>query len=145
MRLITLFIFFALTMQSTKIYSQDLTDYQWKNRIILLKDTNIDSDWLQAQLKRLNSRQQEFSNREVLLFLITDSSVYNEKREVMNLQADSIVSNYGLANFAGLVLIGKDGGAKLKEEFIVNPSTIIKLIDDMPMRKSEMSDSKKID
>jgi hypothetical protein len=132
-------------MQFTKIYSQDLTDYQWKNRIILLKDTNLDSDWLQAQLKRLNSRQKEFLNREVLFLLLTDTSVYNEKREVMTLQADSIVSNYGLTNFVGLVLIGKDGGTKLKEEFIVNPSTIIKLIDNMPMRKTEISDSKKID
>ena len=61
------------------------------------------------------------------------------------LQADSIVTKYGLSNFEGLVLIGKDGLEKLKEEFIVNPATIIDLIDSMPMRVTETRRAKKID
>lgn len=145
MRFIGIFVVFILLSSSSKLYAQNLDSYQWKNRIILLKDANLDSDWLQAQLKRLKSNSQELLEREVLLFLLTDTSVYDDQRTETTMQADSIVTKYGLADFAGLVLIGKDGGTKLKEEFIVSASTIIELIDSMPMRITEMSDTKKID
>lgn len=142
MRFIGIFIVFILLLSPSKIHAQDFDAYQWKNRIILLKDAHLDSDWLQAQLKRLQSSSQELLEREVLLFFLADNLVYDEKRSKTLIQADSIVSKYELSNFVGLLLIGKDGETKLKEEFIVSPSTIIELIDSMPM---QMSDAKKID
>lgn len=138
MRFFGIFVVYFLLLSSSKIQAQDLISYQWKNRIILLKDADIDSDWLQGQLKRLQSSSKELLEREVVLFLLSDSFVYDERRTKTALQADSLISKYGLSSFAGLVLIGKDGGIKLKEEFIVNPSVIIELIDSMPMRMAEM-------
>ncbi|MEP3208529.1 MAG: DUF4174 domain-containing protein [Maribacter sp.] len=138
MRFLGIFAVCFLLFSSSEIQAQDLTNYQWKNRIILLKDTDLDSDWLQAQLKRLQSNSKELLEREVVLFLLSDNFVYDEKRLKTNLQADTIISQYGLSSFEGLVLIGKDGGIKLQEEFIVNPTIIIELIDSMPMRMSEM-------
>jgi hypothetical protein len=147
MRFIVTFLVLAFITLSSKVFAQDLAAYQWKNRVIviLLKGESIDSDWLQAQLKRLKSNSQELIEREVLLFVLTDTSVYDEKFDQTMLQADSIVTKYGLSNFEGLVLIGKDGLEKLKEEFIVNPATIIDLIDSMPMRVTETRRAKKID
>ena len=37
-----------------------------------------------------------------------------------------------------LLLIGKDGGEKLRSHEIVSPETLCRLIDSMPMRKEEM-------
>lgn len=143
MRFPLVFVFLVLFFNSFRTYSQDLGGYQWKNRIILLKDNNLDSDWLQAQLKRLKSNSKELLEREIVLLLLTDNSVYDEKRTKTELQADSIVAKYGLSDFEGLVLIGKDGGTKLKEEFIVSTSAIIELIDSMPMRIRETVNTKK--
>ena len=36
------------------------------------------------------------------------------------------------------VLIGKDGGVKLRQEELVRPAELFALIDSMPMRKHEM-------
>ncbi len=138
MRFLGIFAVCFLLFCSSETQAQDLTNYQWKNRIILLKDADLDSDWLQAQLKRLQSNAKELLDREVVLFLLSDNFVYDEKRLKTKLQADTIISKYGLSSFEGLVLIGKDGGIKLQEEFIVNPNIIIELIDSMPMRMSEM-------
>jgi len=80
----------TLFLGSSKIYAQDLTSYQWKNRIILLKDTSLDSDWLQAQLKRLQSNSKELLEREVVLFLLSDNFVHDEKNVKTTLQADAI-------------------------------------------------------
>lgn len=138
MRFLGIFAVCFLLFCSSEIQAQDLTNYQWKNRIILLKDADLDSDWLQAQLKRLQSNAKELLDREVVMFLLSDNFVYDENRLKTKLQAETIISKYGLSSFEGLVLIGKDGGIKLQEEFIVNPNLIIELIDSMPMRMSEM-------
>ncbi len=140
-----LFLIVVFALMSSKIKAQDLDVYQWKNRIILLKSNTFESDWLQAQLKRLNADRTQLEEREVLLLIITDDLVYNDRKQIMDLSADTIISTYDLSDFNGLVLIGKDGGLKLKEAFIVNPKEIFSLIDSMPMRKTEITDSKGID
>jgi hypothetical protein len=140
-----LFSIVVFALMSSKIIAQDLDVYQWKNRIILLKSNTFESDWLQAQLKRLNADRTQLEEREVLLLVITDDLVYNDRKQIMDLSADTIISTYDLSDFNGLILIGKDGGLKLKEAFIVNPKEIFSLIDSMPMRKTEITDSKGID
>ena len=137
MRFIGLFAFILL-IQTSRTFGQDLETYQWKNRIILLRDVDLNSDWLNAQLKRLQSNQQELDDRDLLLFLVTDNSVYNTNEDLTEMQATTIINKYDLTGFKGLVLIGKDGGIKLKEGFIVNPSIIFELIDGMPMRMTEL-------
>lgn len=140
MRFIGIFIFFTLLIHPLSSFGQDLDTYQWKNRVLLLKDTDLNSDWLSAQLKRLQLNQKELDDRDLLLFLLNDNSVYDANQSLTELQSVVIIKKYNLSDFKGLVLIGKDGGIKLKEKFIVNPSTIFELIDEMPMRISELKD-----
>lgn len=144
MKLISIFLV-LMFLNSFSVFSQNLETYQWKNRIILLKDADVKSDWLQAQLKRLQSNSKALLEREVVIFLLADKAVYDEDHNKRSLRADAIITKYDLSSFQGLILIGKDGGIKLKEEFIVNPSEIFELIDGMPMRRTEMSDTDKID
>jgi hypothetical protein len=40
--------------------------------------------------------------------------------------------------FSGVVLIGKDGGVKLRNDYVVAPQKILDLIDGMPMRRAEI-------
>lgn len=145
MRFILFLLSSLLFLITTSAFSQNLETYQWKNRIILLKDDGLDSDWLQAQLKRLKANQKEMTERQLLVLLVTDSMVYDETKVATTLNAHKIINTYELSNFKGLVLIGKDGHTKLKEEFIVNLQTIFDLIDSMPMRKTETKATKAID
>jgi hypothetical protein len=117
--------------------------YQWKNRILLLKDIHFDSDKLQDQLDLLHSNTEKLEDRDLLIFIVTDESVFDNTKIKTELNSPSIIKKYGLADFNGLVLVGKDGGVKLKKGFIVNPKTIYNLIDSMPMRQAEMRSSSK--
>ena len=132
----SLLIVFILMVCSTTI-AQDLDTYQWKNRVVLLKEASLDSDWLKAQVKRLQSDIGELNERQLLVFIISNDVVYDIEHNETNLSAQIIINEYELANFQGLALIGKDGGVKLKEAFIVNPKTIFELIDSMPIRQEE--------
>lgn len=125
-------------MLSTNAFAQNLDTYQWKNRIILLNEANLESDWLKAQVKRLRSDIGELNERELVVFIIANGAVYDMEKNITDLDAGIIKEQFGLTEFQGLALIGKDGSVKLKEPFIVNPKTIFELIDSMPMRRSEI-------
>lgn len=52
---------------------------------------------------------------------------------------EQLYENLLLRNdFEGLVLIGKDGGVKHKQAFMVQPKSLFSIIDAMPMRKAEI-------
>ena len=138
MRLFVILFAFTLFLGSTELFSQDLDTYQPTKRILLLKDTDLDSDWLKAQLKRLKSNTDQFTEREVFIVLLTDKFVYTENRVLVDLKADEVIAKYKLSDFEGLVLVGKDRTVKLQEEFIVSPAKILDLIDSMPMRIAEL-------
>lgn len=129
-----------LFMVCSNIIAQDFNTYQWKNRIILLKEANLDSDWLNAQIKRLQSDIGELNERQLVVFIIANNKVYDIEQNETDLDADIIEEQYGLIEFQGLALIGLDGGVKLKKEFIVNPKSIFELIDSMPMRQAKTKD-----
>ena len=52
---------------------------------------------------------------------------------------DDVLNYFGLdPNQLAVILVGKDGTVKLREEHSVDPLAIFALIDTMPMRRAEM-------
>lgn len=137
MHLVKSLLIVLLFMVFSHATAQDFDTYQSKNRIILLKEKKLDSDWLKAQIKRLQSDIGELNERQLVVFILAGGVVYDIEQNETDLDAKIIEAQYGLSDFQGLALIGKDGGVKLKENFIVNPKTIFELIDSMPMRQAE--------
>ena len=85
----------------------------------------------------------------------SNSAEHNQQRQIFELKQSQLeerdiillnrkpksseLSRFSLdGNFQGVLLIGKDGGIKLKKPFIVKPQTIFDLVDSMPMRRAEM-------
>ncbi len=122
--------------------AQNLDDFQWKNRIVLLVDASSDTDALKSQLAELISDRQALKERDLILFRVTPEAVYASDGSTSNLTAKDIYENFGLdSNFKGILLIGKDGGIKLKKHFMVSALDIFDLIDGMPMRRREMREN----
>ena len=140
MHLVKPLLIALLFMVCANAMAQDFNTYQWKNRIILLKEANLDSDWLKAQIKRLQSDIGELNERQLVVFILSDGVVYDIEQNKTDLDANIIEEQYGLSGFQGLALIGIDGGVKLKKEFIVNPKSIFDLIDSMPLRQATVKD-----
>lgn len=113
-------------MFTTSCFSQNLKDYRWKNRlVILVGDKN--EPLFKKQEEKLIKLQKELDARQIILFQ-GNSEIINQ------LSVDK--------TFHGLILIGKDGGVKLKEQFIVEPKLLFSLIDGMPMRRAEIKQNK---
>lgn len=103
-------------------YTQDLNELRWKQRVILLFG-DVETNGFLEQERLLKNAGEAMEERDLVLWRATDQT----RRE---LQLDT--------NFTGIVLIGKDGGIKLKKAFTVPLETLWQLIDGMPMRKAEL-------
>ncbi len=124
--------------------AQSLDDYQWKNRIVLLVDASSDTDALQSQLAELTSDKKALKERNLIIFRVTPDAVYVSDGSPSKLKAEKIYYDCDLdSNFKGTLLLGKDGGVKLKKPFEVSAQAVFDLIDGMPMRRREMRESGK--
>lgn len=119
---------------SVSSFSQDLTDYMWKNRILLLCEKGEKLSRSQEQIALFAPLRKEMEERQ-LLILIFDGEVLRDT----NLKVLSRRGSRGVKkDFKGVLLIGKDGGVKSKSDFFVEPKNIFEIIDSMPMRRAEM-------
>ncbi len=108
------------------LQGQDLSTYQWKKRLVILVGDTTDVE-LKEQKSVLQNHKSELVERDILILPITNTE---------NFQIDLE------ANFKGLLLIGKDGGVKLKKAFPVAMTELFEIIDNMPMRKAEIKRDK---
>ncbi len=137
LRIPLLFLSLPILFAHSSMSAQGLESYQWKNRILLLKDVKSDTDALKKQLELLQSEATGLSERDIKIFVIIEK-VLTRDGKVASLSASEIIKNYDVHEFQGILLIGKDGGVKMKKPFVVSSEKIFALIDGMPMRKVEM-------
>lgn len=124
----------VLILQFNGMSAQELTEFKWKNRVLLIIDTNDNLPDRDLQVTEFVTRPNEMEERDLVLFVCTGKEVLDKDGLKTDINPDKI--SYG--EFQGVILIGKDGGVKLRKKFIVEPKEIFDLIDQMPMRRSEM-------
>jgi len=125
---------FVLMLQLNGMSAQELTEFRWKKRILLIIDSNNDLPARNIQVSKFVARNDEMKERDLDLFVCTGKEVLDKDGLKTNIDPAKI--RYG--EFQGVILIGKDGGVKLRKKFIVEPGEVFDLIDQMPMRRAEM-------
>ena len=114
--------------------AQHIKDYRWNYRLLFLSVTEDVPVTDSAAASLYNSETDAIEERDLLVFYIREQQVYDSKGDQYELE---IPKNYYPIP-GGTVLVGKDGGVKLKLETIADPATIFTLIDGMPMRRAEI-------
>ena len=131
-------IFVFLLFGQYMLHSQSLEDYRWQNRLLFILNPDSEQVLQHQQLKVLQDYKSEMIERDLIIFIVTDSDVLDSNGNVVDLKKENIP----FADYNGLVLVGKDGGVKLRKPFVVSPQEVFNLIDSMPMRRVEMKKSK---
>lgn len=90
---------------------KDIKKYQWKNRVIILKDKSSETPTIKKARERLQRQHAELAERDVIIL--------EDKAPDFQIE-----------------LYGKDGGKKWESEFTIKE--IVEKIDSMPMRQDEM-------
>jgi hypothetical protein len=132
--LIAFFILLSMNHSKPKIPK----DFQWKNRILILNNYKNDEQWFDDTLAA------EVQNRKLLIFHFVDGELKNSNfpEEIDNLKFLEKLK-YKADSESAWALIGLDGGVKNSGYEMPLPKEIFKLIDSMPMRQSEIRNSKK--
>ncbi|MEM1135598.1 MAG: DUF4174 domain-containing protein [Bacteroidota bacterium] len=146
-RLLIVLLFIHSNLKGQVLEEVDLSSYRWQNRLILLFSSAEDNSDYQEQLQFLANKDSELADRELLVFSFFENAIgiFNGKL----IPKEQVLANRKRYKIEKgdqvLILIGKDGGEKLRKPFLVQPTEVFGLIDQMPMRRQEMRRRKKAD
>ncbi|MFD0798167.1 DUF4174 domain-containing protein [Maribacter chungangensis] len=125
------------------LFAQNISDYKWENRLIFLVDEEPETSIMNSQLKILEAKSDELKERDIMVFQLTPKTILLSNGEETRLSSIETYRSLAIpTDFKGIILVGKDGGVKLKKPYIVPVANIFTLIDGMPMRKSEIKRKK---
>ena len=111
----------------------DLTEFRWKKRPVVVFADSTDDPAFIEQMALISAERDELAKRDVIVLTDTDPAARSALRLKMRPRGFM------------LVLVGKDGGIKLRKPFPWSVREISRSIDKMPMRQREIRDAKDAD
>jgi hypothetical protein len=122
-----------LTSQAPKMLplEQILHENRDKKRVVLLVASTDDQDDFKRQKALLMAHTAELAERDMLVVEVLYSRLSGADQAFLARKIG------GKPKFA-VVLIGKDGGVKLKSAEPIIPARLFETVDTMPMRRQEM-------
>jgi hypothetical protein len=116
-----------------------LDGYRWQNRLLLVFAPDADSALYRRQQEMLLVAECGLNERDVVVISVLKDVVSTKERPAAPVSADDLRDAYDvLPHDFRVVLIGKDGGVKLRQDEPILAADLFALIDSMPMRKQEM-------
>ena len=121
-------------------HSMDLTQFQWKNRLLFLFAPQRSDRFFSNLLNDISVNRYEVEDRDLVVFEILESEPSSINGSSLDVQSAAAARNKfdTPAGRFTVILVGKDGGVKLRRHTEVKLSDIFALIDSMPMRQQEM-------
>jgi hypothetical protein len=120
--------------------SQNLNEYQWKNRLLLLISQDTVSSEFKQQMNILRSNINDLEERKLVVLTILPHEYTVGLNEMSPWQkGDQVFLKYGeKEELCKVLLIGLDGGVKLSQKAPILMESLKEIIDRMPMRRSEI-------
>jgi hypothetical protein len=121
-----------------------LDGYRWQNRLLLVFAPDADSALYRQQQQMLLVAECGLNERDMVIIFVIRDAVSTKGSPAAPVAAVDLRDAYGvLPHEFRVVLIGKDGGVKLRQEEPISAADLFALIDSMPMRKQEMGQRSK--
>jgi hypothetical protein len=114
----------------------ELAKYQSKNRVVVLFGGSGDQK-LAKQVGVLKSQESNLAERDVVVITVVGDEVRPVFGDATGVDARKLRQEADVkGNTFQAVVIGKDGGVKLRSSDVVSDDKLFELIDSMPMRKA---------
>ena len=132
------FIFLIMILSKfSALYAQNLSQHLWKNRVILI--VSEDNTAFERQILAFKANEKGMNERSLIVYHLK-SYEYEQVMPKGNVQkSTNLFEKYKQANVSfELILIGLDGGIKLRQRDFLSCEKLFAIIDSMPMRSSEL-------
>ena len=121
-----------------------LEKYRWEHRLLLVFAPDADSALYRRQQEMLLVAERGLNERDTIIIFVIRDAVSTKGRPAAADAAVDLRDAYGvLPHEFRVVLLGKDGGVKLRQEEPISMADLFALIDSMPMRKQEIGQRSK--
>ncbi len=133
-------VFAILIFNSSGDAALDLSQYKWKNRLLFVFAPHSNHASLIDLRDAISVQKEEILDRDLIVFQIYETgSSFKDMSEIDHEMAEELRRNFRVApGLLTVILVGKDGGVKLRQNEQVNIKQIFLLIDSMPMRREEI-------
>jgi hypothetical protein len=127
-----------IALVSSQVFAMDsLSELTWKNRIIIVFG-DVSDQRVAQQIKILTDQRSELGERDLVVIGVNDDDAKAffgsvSKLDVAALRREADIKKDRFQ----VVLVGKDGGIKLRSDTVVNDVDMFDVIDRMPMRRAE--------
>ncbi|RUR78708.1 DUF4174 domain-containing protein [Chlorogloeopsis fritschii PCC 9212] len=118
----------------------NLSEQQWKNRVLLVFAPSENHKAYQQQMQLFLEHKAGFADRDlVLVKVLAVGNNYVNERQIDESSTAKLRDRFGIGkeDFR-VILVGKDGGVKRRDNAPVEAKAIFDEIDAMPMRQHEM-------
>ena len=134
------FLVFLTIFTPIETLSTDLTQFQWKNRLLFIFAEDVNHPLFKAVQSQIVAQKAELDDRDLIVFEVPAKGPARMNGiPIERKDADSIRNQFVIPNDTFIIiLVGKDGGIKLKRNDQVPLAEVFELIDSMPMRQREM-------
>ncbi|MDP9573072.1 DUF4174 domain-containing protein [Agrobacterium cavarae] len=134
-RLLVALIFVLVSSQVFAMNS--LSDLTWKKRVIIVFADAGDKR-LERQVKILTDQRPELEERDLVVISVVNEEASIAFGNVAELAAAELRDEAGVKKGSfQVILVGKDGGIKLRSDTVVPEVELFDVIDRMPMRQAE--------
>jgi len=137
-------IFFQLIIffSAGSSFAQNIEEFKWKNRLVILTTDSLENKLYKAQIKSLESDLEGLDVRKLIVITLIDNfqitGLSGNIRQDIGSGYDTFSSDQGTFKF---YLVGLDGGIKFSSSSIVDNKKLFNLIDVMPMRRLELENN----
>lgn len=132
-------ILFIMAAFSGNIYSQNFESHEWKNRLVLILVDETDNENYENQLKELKSNPDGLKERKVVVYHITPEKFKVGLSDGEWQKSETVYNRYKKTDSQPeILLLGLDGGVKLRANEFLSNQKLFDTIDAMPMRMQEM-------
>lgn len=142
MNKILIFLIITFCFTSIMAFSQNIEipgPYKWEKRILLIFSAE-ESAIQKEQLEVFQRHQEGLKERDLVIFEIKEANVdHPDGRQYGAEAADKLRNQYKIPKDQfSVILIGKDGSEKLRQNEVLSAEKLFAVIDSMPMRKQEI-------
>ena len=123
----------GVPFETLSLSQQTLDQYRWNNRPVLVFAASERDPSHIKQLEILRANRSGLAERDIVVLSDVDARASRELRDTLQIDDFEVV------------LIGKDGGVKLRSKTPVSLESLFARIDAMPMRLQEMRSKPRAD
>ena len=123
---------------STK--AQDLADYQWQNRLVLILTEDSSNPDFQEQVRAFQAAEEDLQDLRIVVFQALPQRYIRGTQQLPNwISGDQLYESYkSRGSSFEFLLLGLDGDIKLRRHRVVTLDELYELINTMPMRRAEL-------